>query len=111
MHKKTRYCKHGIEFFGGRGWIRTIEAKRSRFTVCPLWPLGNSPIFLYLILNAFAEIQATAKMELVDGRSLFQKSAVPAAEPPRTSQLKTSHRDVFLTPLTLLGFKSEQRHS
>ncbi len=31
--------------FGGGGRIRTIEAKRSRFTVCPLWPLGNSPIF------------------------------------------------------------------
>ncbi len=31
-------------WFGGRGRIRTIEAKRNRFTVCPLWPLGNSPI-------------------------------------------------------------------
>ena len=31
-------------FSGGGGRIRTIEAKRSRFTVCPLWPLGNSPI-------------------------------------------------------------------
>ena len=28
----------------GRGWIRTIEARSNRFTVCPLWPLGNSPI-------------------------------------------------------------------
>lgn len=27
--------------YGGRRWIRTIEAKRNRFTVCPLWPLGN----------------------------------------------------------------------
>ena len=34
-------------FCGGGGRIRTIEAKRSRFTVCPLWPLGNSPIFGY----------------------------------------------------------------
>lgn len=31
--------------FGGRGWIRTTEALRSRFTVCPHWPLGNTPIF------------------------------------------------------------------
>ena len=31
-------------FCGGGGRIRTIEAIRSRFTVCPLWPLGNSPI-------------------------------------------------------------------
>ena len=27
---------------GGR-WIRTTEGGASRFTVCPLWPLGNSP--------------------------------------------------------------------
>ena len=32
-----------LALFGGGGRIRTIEAKRSRFTVCPLWPLGNSP--------------------------------------------------------------------
>ena len=30
-------------FRGGRGWIRTTEGEASRFTVCPLWPLGNSP--------------------------------------------------------------------
>ena len=34
-----------LRLIGGGGRIRTIEAKRSRFTVCPLWPLGNSPIF------------------------------------------------------------------
>ena len=33
----------GAHCFGGRGWIRTTEARRNRFTVCPLWPLGNSP--------------------------------------------------------------------
>ena len=26
---------------GGGGWIRTIEVGDNRFTVCPLWPLGN----------------------------------------------------------------------
>ena len=31
--------------FGGREWIRTTEARRNRFTVCPLWPLGNSPVW------------------------------------------------------------------
>ena len=30
---------------GGRGWIRTTEAIRSRFTVCPHWPLGNTPTY------------------------------------------------------------------
>ena len=33
-----------VSLFGGRGWIRTTEAISNRFTVCPLWPLGNSPI-------------------------------------------------------------------
>ena len=37
--------KKDWSFCGGGGRIRTIEAKRSRFTVCPLWPLGNSPVF------------------------------------------------------------------
>ena len=32
--------------FGGGRWIRTTEAISSRFTVCPLWPLGNSPNLL-----------------------------------------------------------------
>ena len=41
---------------GGGRWIRTTEGIASRFTVCPLWPLGNSPIFSFLTL-----------MELVDG--------------------------------------------
>ena len=36
---------HTLNFFGGRGWIRTTEAESSRFTVCPHWPLGNTPIF------------------------------------------------------------------
>ena len=30
---------------GGRRWIRTTEVTDNRFTVCPLWPLGNSPLF------------------------------------------------------------------
>ena len=34
-----------ITTHGGRRWIRTTEAGSNRFTVCPLWPLGNPPIF------------------------------------------------------------------
>ena len=33
------------QLFGGSWWIRTTEALSSRFTVCPHWPLGNTPIF------------------------------------------------------------------
>ena len=38
-----------INSFNGRRWIRTTEASCSRFTVCPLWPLGNLPIWNYEI--------------------------------------------------------------
>ena len=31
---------------GGGGWIRTTESVANRFTVCPLWPLGNSSIII-----------------------------------------------------------------
>ena len=48
-HKGMLFC------FGGRWWIRTTEGIASRFTVCPLWPLGKSPILNF------------ALMELVDG--------------------------------------------
>ena len=29
----------------GCGWIRTTEVEDSRFTVCPIWPLWNTPNF------------------------------------------------------------------
>ena len=32
---------HSSSKNGGGRWIRTIERRASRFTVCPLWPLGN----------------------------------------------------------------------
>ena len=38
---KNRRKNGGFDCFGGGRWIRTIEARRNRFTVCPLWPLGN----------------------------------------------------------------------
>ena len=34
------FCCFELKSGGGR-WIRTIEVSDSRFTVCPLWPLGN----------------------------------------------------------------------
>ena len=39
--RKNPARMHGI--FGGSGWIRTTEVTDNRFTVCPLWPLGNAP--------------------------------------------------------------------
>ena len=43
---KNPSSRMGFLLGGGR-WIRTTEGIASRFTVCPLWPLGNSPIFCF----------------------------------------------------------------
>ena len=37
-------CNYWKSNSNGQRWIRTTEAICSRFTVCPLWPLGNLPI-------------------------------------------------------------------
>ena len=42
---------------GGGRWIRTIEGIASRFTVCPLWPLGNSPILIFISLVSLSRAQ------------------------------------------------------
>ena len=47
--------------YGGRRWIRTTEVSDNRFTVCPLWPLGKSPICKAYCLNS------RLILELVDG--------------------------------------------
>ena len=33
-----------VHFLNGWRWIRTTESVANRFTVCPLWPLGNPSI-------------------------------------------------------------------
>ncbi len=45
--KENRQCISTLAVFYGRGWIRTTEAESSRFTVCPHWPLGNTPIYSF----------------------------------------------------------------
>ena len=59
----------GETFFGGGGWIRTTEAKRNRFTVCPLWPLGNSSI-----LNCGAGGRIRTPDLLITNQLLYQLS-------------------------------------
>ncbi len=78
--------------FGGRRWIRTTEVVDNRFTVCPLWPLGNSPISIQL--------------KPANGRNLALQAFCARFCNLRTSQLKTIRRIVFLTLLTLSGFES-----
>ena len=50
MKYDERACLFNMDtgVLGGRGWIRTTEAESSRFTVCPHWPLGNTPIFIFV---------------------------------------------------------------
>ncbi len=52
INKKADRLRNRL--FGGGWWIRTTEGIASRFTVCPLWPLGKSPIY-------------NMELELVDG--------------------------------------------
>ena len=37
----SRDNNYSLQKENGQRWIRTTEANCSRFTVCPLWPLGN----------------------------------------------------------------------
>ena len=44
--KTANFVSKLTVFSGGWGWIRTTEVVDNRFTVCPLWPLGNPSIFV-----------------------------------------------------------------
>ena len=80
-----------VVLFGGRRWIRTIEAESNRFTVCPLWPLGNSPI-----LNFNLTIKWSWWTDDATRLRLAPKVAA-------TKKLKTCHRQLFLTLFALSG--------
>ncbi len=65
-------------FDGGGRWIRTTEVRDNRFTVCPLWPLGNSPVFYYIFqskkaLNGAGEGNRTPNL-LITNQLLCQLS-------------------------------------
>ena len=47
--KRNEILPEKVSHFGGSWWIRTTEALRSRFTVCPHWPLGKAPLFSCVI--------------------------------------------------------------
>ena len=51
---KKATCRNKSLFLVEEDGFGPSKLKSNRFTVCPLWPLGNSPIFNY-------------KMELADG--------------------------------------------
>ena len=64
--EKDLVLRQGL-FLGGSGWIRTTEVEDNRFTVCPLWPLGNTPIFSLIRWSWWTDA------------TFFQKFAVLAA--------------------------------
>ena len=61
--------RSGFLHRGGRGWIRTTEVVDGRFTVCSLWPLGNSSI-----LNCGAGGRTRTPDLLITNQLLYQLS-------------------------------------
>ena len=59
---------------GGGRWIRTTEVVDNRFTVCPLWPLGNSPIFSLLSRLGGAGRRTRTPDLLITNQLLYQLS-------------------------------------
>ena len=83
---------------GGRRWIRTIEAKRNRFTVCPLWPLGNSPLSSFSKIKAYclnSRLQWSWWTDL-NPRPADYKSAALPTELHQLVNLFLVHRRVIL---------------
>ena len=54
LYKHNKSLAYFMQDFvnGGGEWIRTTEVVDNRFTVCPLWPLGNSPINYAILYKA-----------------------------------------------------------
>ena len=60
-----------IKCSGGRRWIRTTEVVDSRFTVCPIWPLWNTPGLFYELITQ------SRHRELNSGPHPYQGCALP----------------------------------
>ncbi len=71
--KNTTDSCESIVFGGGR-WIRTTEVTDNRFTVCPLWPLGNSPIFTSAEIRYGAGRRTRTPDLLITNQLLYQLS-------------------------------------
>ena len=73
-----KHLRSQVLFSGGGGRIRTIEAIRSRFTVCPLWPLGNSPRYSFRSVWTLALVGAGRRTRtpdlLITNQLLYQLS-------------------------------------
>ena len=73
--KKNRHAIRRNDFRGGGRWIRTTEVTDNRFTVCPLWPLGNSPIFTCALKRKLGAGRRTRTPDLlITNQLLYQLS-------------------------------------
>ena len=74
FNKQERADFHQLVLGGGR-WIRTTEVTDNRFTVCPLWPLGNSPIFTCALKRKLGAGRRTRTPDLlITNQLLYQLS-------------------------------------
>ena len=95
--------------FNGRRWIRTTEASCSRFTVCPLWPLGNLPIIDYKALRCTYKYfsEACLQKNIYVGRWTFAKQMI--SRKSKTFEIPTLHLKWFLTFLWGFLLKADDR--
>ena len=74
----------GETFFGGGGWIRTTEVEDNRFTVCPLWPLGNSSISSWALSKGLGAGGRTRTPDLlITNQLLYQLSYTSVSARPQ----------------------------
>ena len=75
VQKENRHAIRRNDFLGGGRWIRTTEVTDNRFTVCPLWPLGNSPIFTCALKRKLGAGRRTRTPDLlITNQLLYQLS-------------------------------------
>ena len=66
LRNKIKQQHLAMLLFGGGRWIRTTESTANRFTVCPLWPLGNSPICM---ITVRPQARRTGNIQPADNRT------------------------------------------
>ena len=75
FQKENRHAIRRNDFLGGGRWIRTTEVTDNRFTVCPPWPLGNSPIFTCALKRKLGAGRRTRTPDLlITNQLLYQLS-------------------------------------
>ena len=81
----------------------------SRFTVCPLWPLGNLPIIDYKVLRCTYKYfsEACLLKNIYVGRWTFAKQMI--SRKSKTFEIPTLHLKWFLTFLWGILLKADDR--